>query len=837
MTQLNLSQITDKLNQEFAGEGRRLIFWYDEKADFAEDIDTLDLANAKVFHLQKDNQFFTKYFLEWEDTETNYLIYAPFAKPPVRENHLADTIHYSKEFFADRASLLALDLGIEEQYKPVLQEYMKFFQSKERAQKFYDLGLVHYDRKNIETGLLSVLSRAKTASFEEVARIVLSEEDLEENKCLAEFDRFGLTESFWQFCEETFGYRDSKPSLSKLAASLFLTYMDRVIGHKLPQALNHYLLPKQGSVIVFLDSLMNSVLYIDAFDRLSEKVFRDYQIESALDSLPAENCMHLALFRNADVHMIQWATERLLAQDTEAKAGDLDILGLCRYRQKMHFGEQFRSHYCMLENAYHLISAANFTPKTEAEELYKSYLNENCLLDSSYRYFCYHYDRVENNAPYEKLREMVENIYTNRFLSPLAVAWSRAFKETQTDTGLPKQQEFYSRYVKNSKERTIVIISDALRYEVGKILMEKLSMDEKYTAEISAMQSILPSYTRLGMAALLPHRTLELDENYTVLADGRGCDDLKGRLSVLQSYCPAGAVSQFDSIRTVKDARELTTGRDVVYLYHNQIDARGDKSNTEDEVFAACEEAIEEIMMMIRRLASANNTRFVITADHGFLYKRGDIRESDKITVPDRKGAFAGKRYVIAEEPAETAGMVSIPLGKILGSSDSRAVSLPMGIDIIKTAGGGQHYVHGGMSLQEMMIPVIEVKAAKGAQETRSAAIAMVSLVHKVTNLNMNLEFIQSEPVSDVVKEATYSLYFTDENGQKISSENICTADRRDEDAGRRMFRFRFAFKNQAYDRDKNYYLLVVDRKTGLEVLRHEVKMDLAFADDFGFDI
>ena len=61
--------------------------------------------------------------------------------------------------------------------------------------------------------------------------------------------------------------------------------------------------------------------------------------------------MHLALFRNADVHMINWATERLLAQDTEAKAGDLDIPGLCRYRQKMHFGEQFRSHYCMLENA------------------------------------------------------------------------------------------------------------------------------------------------------------------------------------------------------------------------------------------------------------------------------------------------------------------------------------------------------------------------------------------------------------------------------------------------------------------------------------------------------
>ena len=109
MAELNLKQITDKLNSEFSGEVRKLVFWYDANAEFVDDVDTMDLVNAKVLHLEPDNQFYTKYFLECVDTTTNYLVYAPFAKPAIRENHLADTIKYSKEFFADRASLLTLD--------------------------------------------------------------------------------------------------------------------------------------------------------------------------------------------------------------------------------------------------------------------------------------------------------------------------------------------------------------------------------------------------------------------------------------------------------------------------------------------------------------------------------------------------------------------------------------------------------------------------------------------------------------------------------------------------------------------------------------------------------
>ena len=117
MAELNLKQITDKLNHEFTGDTRKLVFWYDTDGEFKEDIDSLELDNAKILKLTGTNQFKTKLLLESEDKTTNYLIYAPFARPSVREDHLADTFRYSKEFQADKASLIISDMHIDAKYR------------------------------------------------------------------------------------------------------------------------------------------------------------------------------------------------------------------------------------------------------------------------------------------------------------------------------------------------------------------------------------------------------------------------------------------------------------------------------------------------------------------------------------------------------------------------------------------------------------------------------------------------------------------------------------------------------------------------------------------------
>ena len=262
MAELNLKQIIDKLNEEFIGDTRKLVFWYDDKGEFVEDMENVELDNAKVYFLRRDNQFQTKYFLEREDKTTNYLIYAPFPKPDVKENHLEDMLLYSKRFYADRASLLSVDLGIEEKYKPIIEKYIKFFGNKERTQRFYDLEIENFNEENIVVGLLSALCKTKTCSFEEVVRIVLTDSELDDNKFIDEFLKYDLMPSFWKLCEQHFGYSDSNPTLEKLLVTMFVTYSDKYIQTDLPKAGMSFISTKPGNIIAFMDNLMNSVLTV-----------------------------------------------------------------------------------------------------------------------------------------------------------------------------------------------------------------------------------------------------------------------------------------------------------------------------------------------------------------------------------------------------------------------------------------------------------------------------------------------------------------------------------------------------------------------------------------------
>jgi len=113
----------------------------------------------------------------------------------------------------------------------------------------------------------------------------------------------------------------------------------------------------------------------------------------------------------------------------------------------------------------------------------------------------------------------------------------------------------------------------------------------------------------------------------------------------------------------------------------------------------------------------------------------------------------------------------------------------------------------------------------------------LVSMVQKITNLITTLDFIQSEPVSDVVRATSYRLFFISEDNEKISNECIYIADKKDVEPQKRIFRLRFNFKNMQYDKSKKYYLVAYDEKNDLEILRHGVAMDIAFANDFGFRV
>ena len=837
MAELNLKQIIDRLNAEFTGDTRKLVFWYDDKGEFADDMDGIVLENAKVFRLEPDNQFYTKRFLEREDTTTSYLIYAPFPKPDVKENHLEDTMLYSKRFYADRASLLSVDLGIGEKYKPVIEKHIKFFASKERTQRFYDLEIENFNEENILVGMLACICRTKTCSFEDAVRIVLTEGTLEDNSFLAEFEKYDLLSAFWKLCEQHFGYTDPKPTLEKLVVTMFVTMTDRQLSGEAPQAWKAFVSYKFGNIIAFLNNLSNNVLYRDRYDELSAHVATGLHADMVLAGYLPESLVECDSFIEIDQIIVKWIISRLIAEDTGAKLEQYDIPAVCDKRMKMHFGRKTENAYRLLKSAYCLISAAGYIAPTGFGNIIAQYRKSVYQIDQEYRAFYYSYDAIDDTAAFETLRALVENIYTNEYLSKLLPKWNEGIQESSAMGEIPLQRDFFRRYVANAKERTVVIISDALRYEVGQDLLRRMQDDPKCTVKLDVQLSVLPSYTRLGMAALLPHFTLTMTDDFRVLADDVLCDDLAGREKVMKMHTPNGGCVQFDDIKNLKknDLRSVFTGKQVVYVYHNQIDARGDKPNTEDEVFVACAEAIREIMDLIRKISvNANTYHFIVTADHGFIYKRDKLTESDKIGGVSGKNAFINRRFIVAQEPVVDDGIDSMPMSRILENDDTKMVSYPISNNVFK-ASGGQNYVHGGSSPQEMLVPVLDIKMEKYHMETRPAQITLVSMVQKITNLITTMDFIQTDAVSDSIKPATYRIYFISEDNEKISNENIYVADKRDADETKRIFRMRFNFKIKKYDKHKQYYLVVYDDATGIESFRHPVIMDIAFADDFGF--
>lgn len=837
---MDFKQITQKLNDQFKSETRRLVFWYDEAGEFAEDIDEIELENAKLYKLTVDNQFYTKYFLEREDQTTNYLIYAPFAKPSVRDNHLADTIKYSREFFGDRASLICVDLGIKEEYKPVIQKYIKFFAARDRSEKFYQFEIANFNKTIIETALMSVICKCKAPSFDEVVRRVLMEANFLENKYMVEIEKFGLTDAFWRQCEEHFGYHEATPSIKKLAITFFVTYTVHFMHCEPPKAWVSFVSFKSGTIIAFMDNVMNNILYRDTYNEISKIISSDIKAEQYFAEMDLSSLYECDTFEIIDELIIKWIKDKLISENINAKIGDKDIRAICNDRIKKHFGEKYFNLYKMLHYAYWIINASKYRCPNKLNEIIKQYKLLDCLIDEAYRKFYTCYDKLENIEDFELLRELVENIYTNEYLDKIITAWSTALKDEVTTSAIPLQRNFYNRYIKSVKERVIVIISDAMRYEVAHDLWGKFNSDEKCTATIEMMLGVLPSYTSLGMASLLPQRRLEITDDYKVLADGKSCDSRIQREEILKSAnTNSKCVLYNDIIALKRDAlRKIFTGAEVVYIYHDQIDVRGEKLTTENEVFVACSEAIEEIYKLVRKLTDdVSAIRYIITADHGFIYKREKLQESDKIDGLNNKNDFVNRRFIISSDTINADGTKCYDLSSILANGDMKKVIVPSGSNIFKTSGGGQNYVHGGASPQEMLIPVIEVKTQKGHMETRTATISLISIMTKITSLILSLDFIQTEAVTDIIKATTYKLFFVSDDNEKISNECTYVADNKETDAQKRVFRLKFTFKNKKYDRNKRYSLVAFDVASEMNepVWSHDVVMDLAFADDFGF--
>ncbi|MEG2406523.1 MAG: BREX-1 system phosphatase PglZ type A, partial [Clostridiales bacterium] len=196
------------------------------------------------------------------------------------------------------------------------------------------------------------------------------------------------------------------------------------------------------------------------------------------------------------------------------------------------------------------------------------------------------------------------------------------------------------------------------------------------------------------------------------------------------------------------------------------------------------------------------------------------------------------KRYILSNgQIPEIEGSLTYSMAYLDPALADYHVTVPRGVDIFKMSGGGQKYVHGGLSLQEVIIPLLKVKTERGKQNVGSVKVALTSLTRKITNLITYFDFIQVENISDTLKPVKLKVYFESESGEDISDEEIIVADKKNVSPEKRQFHEKFTFRNRKYSKTERYYMVIVDMATNVEVERHEFQFDIAFAEDFGFNL
>lgn len=857
---MTIDTINRTLQERFAAElpdcyQRRIIFWFDSDREFENMLDELELPDVKLLKLTGDNFFAAKMLLSETDTQSNYLVYDPLTYSHREDNWLRDIQLYSEEFRADLVSMQMEELHIPQTtpLRRAMKHYIKFFESKERAAKLKDFGTQYQNAGQLHIDIMAVLCNTKQNTVHGVLRAILCDSLYhEDNTCLEQIEKFGSMQALREMTARYTGYADEKYDLYDLATQILLTAFSAIGDETVLSGLEKFLSPEhQPACYAFIDEWNASAEQEKLFEianditermRLTERLEKvDTAILMQSDSLP---CIDAVII------------ERFLQEIAENVIKTEEILNVTESRRTAKWYNRYAYlydglYYIAKMQEFHYAHITGFHFGTE-KELWDSYCKELYWMDTYYRRLHMDFRKSLFNTLgtlddlFKSAVVTAEHLYQNWYLSELNGSWNSLIKESVADgfsqNGILQQDDFYRRVVQPiaRESRVFVIISDALRYEVATELTEKLLRETNGTAKQSAMQSVFPSITKFGMAALLPHKALTITDSMKMFCDEMPTDGTENRDKILKRTNPKNCAVTYETLLTMKQAqrRELVSGADVVYIYHNTIDAVGDKANTEHQVFEACADALEELKNLVRLIVnSMSGSKILITADHGFLYAHEPLTESEKVSTSLVSGNVleSGRRYLLANNACQSESLMRISMEKyangLVGFTPFEAIRF-------QKQGGGSHFVHGGVSLQECCVPVITFKniskTSKKFVEIKKVPVKLISMTRKISNNIFTLDFMQMDAVGGKTVPATYEIYLCDKFSNPVSNIQTLVADKTGEPQ-ERVFHIRFTLKNVAFDGNAVYYFNIVDKETGDLIERTEFSVKIAFSNDFDF--
>ncbi len=863
------SKIQQSLRSHFIEH--RFVFWHDIDAAYRDELAAF--AGVQIVDLDVEPALAIKQAVDQASPASQWLFYSQQPEPAPEDDWLLDVRLRGKTFHADVVSMQLEELGLQNlSLRGHLKERSSFLAAKDRFDRLKRLVLATDSAADLDRKMMAVLLRAEQPDLPGMLLKLFFAMNTDtgvdwqvQAKGWSELENYGLLPSFWALVEREYGYVDDKPSLRDLLFHMLVTDLDLGLLGNLPPALQHFRLnerAKAASVAVFLNQWRTNVTHYTSYDQLSAAASAALQLQNHMAALPAEQMLDAMTFAEVEKWIIRDLRDRILS----GAASSLEaVQAVFERRRDGHWAnpklaassDETRGLLCCYEA---LQAAAAFLSLCEQHEAgfafadarqgMLAYQQELFRFDQFYRQFHRAAEQVDllGWQLLQSLRSKVEDAYTGWFVPQLGVAWSKLL---EGDTGLLQswrvpgvlnQQQFFRREVQSLLEnstvkRVFVIISDALRFEAAEELGRQLLQRNKYKTTLDAMLGVLPSYTTLGMAALLPHDSLAYKDNGQVQVDSKPAASLDDRHAVLAKH--GGMAIHWEELVSLgkEKARERVRDASVVYIYHDRIDMLGDTQKSERQTFEAVADTLDELNRLVGFVVgNLAASTVLITADHGFLYQESALDAADRSTldVKDSDTIKAKKRYVLGralgDTPKAWCGNTAVTAGTQADASLDFWV--PKGAARFHFSGGAR-FVHGSAMPQEVIVPLLTVKVSEASSaKVEKVKVSALMVSNKVVTNLQKFEFIQADPVSAKCLPLTVSISLRD-GEQAISNEQIVTFDSTAATLDERRKHVMLTLQAGQYDTGKDYYLVLRDVDLKVEVMRHPVRIDLAFSNDF----
>lgn len=818
---------------------RKIIFWYDANQEYISVIEKIkkEISNNNVeLVIFDNNSFWIRYHIQIENPNKNFVIYLPHERKEDMQNELLDlemSSGYEQIFNPDATTKIIVELGLKDVNAPIIKENKKFFANQLRRKKFMGFDAIK-DNSTINYIITSILLGIKSINEDEIIKNVVKVYLQDKNK-FEKIESFGNEKFILNLFNKNFGTElKSYSQLDSLLSKLVITYFVSEIDNK--EKLDKYgdcLVPKRTNAQIFINSFMNDKTTAKIYEKLSEKVFKEFGLEELL------NVNEILLYKKSDAfsiidyNIIKYIVNQLSNNIFKYN----NIKKIISYRQSKFWYEEFENEYNLILNVIEYLKNEKIgiskIETSSIEDLVKLYTTELYKIDTNYRKILFYYDKIKEKDDFKDLLELIEKHYTNNFMFELSVKWDEALEKltNYSSNSLIMQNKFFEKYIKpeiigNKNSRVIVIISDGFRYELAEELNLKLSKIAK-TTELKDMLGVVPSYTQLAKAALLPHKTISKLEGDNVLADGKRASSTMEREKILESSISGSLAIQYnDLVNKYKKAewKKLFSRKKVIYIYHNVVDKVGESDD--DNVFEASERAIKQLFELVESLHKTfSGVNVFITADHGFFYKKGEIEPINKIKKFQSESKQKS-RYVYSNVKTDNKDVIEIKLDYIFDNYNGY-VEIPTGHNIFAKRGVPGKYFHGGILPQELIIPLIDFKSARGNKVVNKVGLVYSGLLNRITNVETYLNFTQSNSIDENNVACEYCAYFEDENKNKISNEVKIVANKTEKDYNDRIFKEKFVFKTLDYSINKAYYLVIREKGQNIDNSRLKFEIDI----------